>query len=274
MCTVVVLRRPGNHWPLLLAANRDEMADRAWQLPGRHWPAAPWITAGRDLLGGGSWFGINDDGVAAAVLNRINTLGPAPGRRSRGELPLLALAHSTAGAAAAAIGNIDPTDYRSFNMVVADSSNAFYIRAVSDGGGTVALGSARQADSGAAPSLSVEPLPDGLSMITAYDRDDPRSPRIRRYRPRFAAAPVPLPEHGDWGGWVDLLGARDSDPDAGPGGAMTVVTTTGFGTVCSALLALPAPGTAGTTANSPADRPQLLFAAGRPDEVPFEPIRL
>ena len=28
MCTVVVLRRPGHDWPLILAANRDEMAER------------------------------------------------------------------------------------------------------------------------------------------------------------------------------------------------------------------------------------------------------
>ncbi len=266
MCTVVVLRRPGHRWPLLLAANRDEMADRPWLAPGRHWPDAPGIIAGRDLLGGGSWFGINDDGVAAAVLNRINTLGPAPGRRSRGELPLRALAHPTARAAAAAIGGTDPTAYRSFNMVIADATDAFYIRAANDGAGAEsAVSGSRGAEAGVA-SLSVEPLPDGLSMITAYDRDDPRSPRIRRYQPRFAAAPEPLPERFEWAGWIALLGARDSDPDAGPGGAMTVVTGTGFGTVCSALLALPAP--------TGADRPRLLFAAGRPDATPFEPIVL
>ena len=33
MCTLVILRRPGHDWPLILAANRDEMLDRPWQLP-------------------------------------------------------------------------------------------------------------------------------------------------------------------------------------------------------------------------------------------------
>ena len=28
MCTLVILRRPGHRWPLIIAANRDEMADR------------------------------------------------------------------------------------------------------------------------------------------------------------------------------------------------------------------------------------------------------
>jgi hypothetical protein len=260
MCTLVVLRRPGHRWPLLLAANRDEMADRPWQPPARHWPDAPGVVAGRDLLGGGSWFGINDDGVAAAVLNRINTLGPAPGRRSRGELPLRALACATAREAAEAVGGVDPGAWRSFNMVIADRRETFYVRSVNecvraeDGSFDTGSGSA---------SLSVEPVPEGLSMVTAYDRNDLNSPRIRRYLPRFATAAVPRPEAGDWAAWIALLGSRDADADAGPGGAMTVATPTGFGTVCSALLALPA---------ADSDRPRLQFAAGPPDSAPFEPI--
>jgi len=254
MCTLVTLRRPGHRWPLLLAANRDEMADRPWQPPGRHWTDAPGIFAGRDLLGGGSWFGLNDDGVVAAVLNRINTLGPAPGRRSRGELPLLALAHPTAREAADAIGAVDAAAWRSFNMIIADRASAYFIRSADDRAPPDGVSAGR-------PSLTVEPVPEGLSMVTAHDRNDLHSPRIRRYLPRFGAAPEPRPEAADWAAWIGLLASRDADPDAGPGGAMTVITTTGFGTVCSALLALPADG---------ACRPQLLFAAGRPGDVPFE----
>ena len=80
MCTLVILRRPGDRWPLLLAANRDEMADRPWRGPGRHWPDRPDVVAGQDLLSGGSWLGLNDHGVVAAILNRVGSLGPAAGR--------------------------------------------------------------------------------------------------------------------------------------------------------------------------------------------------
>ena len=38
MCTLVILRRPGHDWPLVLAANRDEMTGRPWRAPDRHWP--------------------------------------------------------------------------------------------------------------------------------------------------------------------------------------------------------------------------------------------
>ena len=85
---MVILRRPGHRWPVLIGANRDEMIDRPWQPPGRHWPDRPDVVAGLDSLAGGSWLGINDWGVAAAVLNRHGSLGPASERRSRGELVL------------------------------------------------------------------------------------------------------------------------------------------------------------------------------------------
>ena len=68
-------------------------------------------------------------------------------------------------------------------------------------------------------------------MITAYDRNDLRSPRIRRYLPRFAAARRPRPEAATGAAGSRCSPPRDVDPDAGPGGAMTVVTPTGFGTV-------------------------------------------
>lgn len=236
-----------------MAANRDEMADRPCLAPARHWPDRPGVVAGLDVLAGGTWLGINDDGVVAGVLNRVNTLGPAPGFRSRGELPLQALGHRNAAEAAAALSRLDAADYRPFNLVVVDRVSGFWVR------GT---GPAGAPDGG---RLDVTALPDGLSMITAYDCDDPASPRIRRFRPRFLAAGVPDPGTGDWSAWVTLLAARDHDAGAGPGGAMTVITETGFGTVSLSLIAMP---------EARQDAPVWLFAAGRPGEVPPRSIAL
>ncbi len=252
MCTIIVLRRPGHRWPLLVAANRDEMNTRPWLPPGRHWSDRVEVRAGLDTLAGGTWLGLNDWGVVAAVLNRINTLGPAPGLRSRGELPLEALDHAEAAVAAEALGHLDASAYRPFNMVIGDARDAFWLRA------------AATAD-GAVRRIEVLPLPPGLAMITAYDCNDETSPRIRRFLPQFAAAATPDPDRGDWRAWVELLGVRTGEADAGPGGAMSVVTAAGFGTVCSSLLALPAPG-------DPRRRPVWLFAAGRPDEAPYQPV--
>src|SRR5947209_6598127 len=133
MCTLVILRRPGHRWPVLIGANRDEMIDRASKPPGRHWPDRPELVAGLDILAGGSWLGVNDWGVAAAVLNRDGSLGPAPDRRSRGELVLEALDHADAAAAARALADLEPAAYRSFNLIVADSRDAFWLRHDGDG---------------------------------------------------------------------------------------------------------------------------------------------
>ena len=84
--------------------------------------------AGLDVQAGGSWLGINDHGVVAGVLNRAGTLGPAAGKRSRGELVLEALDHADAAAAAQALGDLDPDAYRPFNLVIADDRDAFWLR--------------------------------------------------------------------------------------------------------------------------------------------------
>ena len=51
MCTVLLRFAPGDAWPLLLAAVRDEFVDRAWDPPGRHW--ADRLVGGRDRTAGG-----------------------------------------------------------------------------------------------------------------------------------------------------------------------------------------------------------------------------
>ena len=250
MCSVILLRRPGHAWPLLIGANRDEMLARTWLPPGRHWPDRPDILAGQDQTAGGSWLGINDSGVVAAILNRQNSLGPAAGKRSRGELVLEALDHADAADAAAALAELDPVAYRPFNLMVADNRDAYWV-----------AHQGRQ--------ILAEPIPAGLSMLTSYDLNDPASPRIRFYRPLFEAAAVPEPEAGDWSGWQTLLGSRIWDRgdgrESGPGGAMCIVTDTGFGTTSSALLALP-------SVESIGKEPIFLFCAGRPDLNPWMPI--
>lgn len=252
MCTLVLLRRPDRDWPLILGANRDEMVDRPSRAPGRHWSDRPEVTGGLDALSGGSWLALNDHGVVAAMLNRRGSLGPAPGKRSRGELVLEALDHADAAAAAAALGDLDPEAYRSFNLVLADERDAFWLRHTGAPGA----------------GIEVRPLPPGLSMLTAFDRNDPVSPRIRRFLPRFEAAPAPDPAAGDWSAWQALLAARSEELD-GEEAAMTVATDNGFGTVSSSLVALPS---VEARYASPPVRPVWLFADGPPGEAGYRPV--
>ena len=237
MCTVTLLIRPGHVWPLILAANRDESLDRAWDQPAAWWPDRPGTIAGRDRSAGGTWMGLNRQGVVAAVLNRQGSLGPAPGKRSRGELPLMALDHPTASQAAAAIAAEDAGQWRGFNLVLADRAGAVFVRGAGHG------------------RPQIRALPSGLHMVTAHDPNDPDSLRVARHLPRFLAAIAPTPD--DWRDWTDILSDRSGEA----GEQINVVPRGGFGTVCSSLVALPAAGD-----------PLWLFAAGAPHETVFLPV--
>jgi hypothetical protein len=245
MCTAILLRRPGHPWPLLLAANRDERLDRAWDPPAAHWPDRPGLVAGRDRSGGGTWMGM-ERGLIAAVLNRPGSLGPAPGKRSRGDLPLIALGAGTASAAAEAIRALDAGAWRPFNMVLADAREAFFLRG---------LGAGR---------AEAVPLGPGISMVTAHDPNDLGSPRIARHLPRFRAAPPPDPDTHEtgWAGWEKLL-ADGGFGAEGIAGALNVPPLEGFGTVCSSLVALGADGAR-----------IWRFSAGPPSLGGYAPIAL
>lgn len=250
MCTVVILRRPGHDWPILVAANRDEMQDRPWSPPQRHWPDRPNIRAGRDELAGGTWLGLNDEGVVAGLLNRPNARGPDPRFRSRGELVLEALDHGDAVDAAKALGDLDGHSYRSFNMVIADNRDAYWLRSLGeDGDGRI----------------EAKELDAGFSMLTSLDVNDPNSARVRRFLPRFQAAANPDPENGDWAGWQALMGDRSFEDGAGPGDALAIVTDSGFGTLSSSLIALPA-------IEREEAKAKWLFCNGFPGQATYEPV--
>jgi hypothetical protein len=244
MCTLVISCSPGAAWPIAIAANRDEMLDRPWDPPAAHWPTHPGIVGGRDRLAGGTWMAVRG-GLVAAVLNRPGSLGPAAGFRSRGELPLLALGHATASAAAEALSAMDGGGWRPFNLVIADAEAAWLL--VGDGGRAVVATA----------------LPEGVSMITAIGRDEGGrdeggTARARVHLPRFRQAPHPAPDRAD--AWASLLAATDHEPGAGPRGGLTVTPDEGYGTVSSSLLFL--------KQNHVAWR----FAAGPAGEAPFRTV--
>ncbi len=244
MCTLVILRRPEHAWPVVIGANRDEMIDRPALPPGRHWPDRVEVIAGLDLEAGGSWLGINDWGVAAAILNRRGSLGPAAGLRSRGELVLEALDHADAVAAAAALSYLDPAAYRTFNLIVADNRDAFWLRHTGSG------------------PIAVHPLGEGLSLVAADDVNEIETPRLALAAPRFRTAPAPDPERGEWSHWQDLLGDDTAPPGLPAEAALRFRTARGFATVSSALVALPA-------VPSPERRAIFRFAGWLPEPSPW-----
>jgi len=119
MCLILFGFRAHRHFPLVVAANRDEHYSRP-AAPAGFWTDRPDIYAGRDLEKGGTWMGINTNGRFAAITNyREGRPGPAASR-SRGELVsnFLTGSQSTADFFAAAAQSAN--DYNPFSMIAGD----------------------------------------------------------------------------------------------------------------------------------------------------------
>jgi hypothetical protein len=191
VCTVLLRFAPGARWPLLLAAVRDEFADRPWDPPGRHWDGpAGRLVGGRDRVAGGTWLAVDPaERAVAAVLNGVPRGIPAGVRHSRGGLPLAAL---TTGRLP------DPAGYDRFHL----------LRASLD---LVEVWSWDGAEVGH------EKLDPGNHIIVNAGVDAAADPLVPRFLPLLGAAAGPdprpgLPPEQAWGDWLRLLGGDGLDP--------------------------------------------------------------
>lgn len=68
MCLILLSLEQHPRYPLVIAANRDEFYNRA-SSAASFWDEEPELLAGRDLVAGGTWFGIARSGRVAAITN-------------------------------------------------------------------------------------------------------------------------------------------------------------------------------------------------------------
>ncbi len=161
MCTLIIYRNIENKWPCIIASNRDELFSRSFIKPDAHWNKNPYIIAGKDNLAGGSWLGINKHGLCVAILNRRKKKQKKQ-FISRGNIVLKILSAKSANNAKKALEEIELQMYESFNLVIADKKNAFWIKNIND------------------KNLVVKIIPFGVSMIDAFDLNDSTSERIAK----------------------------------------------------------------------------------------------
>ena len=181
MCTAILSIRPGA--PVLLAGYRDELVDRPWEPPGRHWADHPGLIGGRDLQAGGTWLAVAPQARrVACVLNGRGTMAAAGTRRTRGVLPLQA----------AQDGKLDRDGlaaFDPFHLLSADPDGA--VLWSWDGASLV------QRD--LAPGLHLVVNSGLAGQAEPIDLEHERA-RIEHFLPRFNAAPRPDPQpHGPVG---------------------------------------------------------------------------
>ena len=235
MCTLIVLHRLVPGAPLVVAANRDEYLDRPSEGPTLRATAFGSVVAPRDLRAGGTWLGLNAKGVFAAVTN-LRCPEPDPDRRSRGLLVMDALSSGSAADSVEALRALPERAYNPFNLLVADSREAFLL-------------SYRDT-----PRIkSLEPGAHVVGNTDPEDRDAPKVKRILERARKVARYPRPS--------LLDELATICSEHDSpeSPLGD-TCVHTAAYGTRSSTLLSL---GDA-TSPDEPSRASTLLYADGPP----------
>jgi hypothetical protein len=210
MCTVVLSFEPEEQAPLLLLGARDELTDRPWRPPGRHWPGSP-LVGGIDEQAGGTWLAVHPDVPrVSCLLNGRGTPADPTAKRSRGELPLRAGADGAQVLKELAEDHAALARYDPFHLVCADLS----VLSARTGLGSVSLLSW---DGERATAAELSP---GTHVLTnaghAYPEPDVTEPKAAYWGPKFAAArpsgDPALPVERAWGDWLTLAAGDGLDP--------------------------------------------------------------
>jgi uncharacterized protein with NRDE domain len=188
MCTLALYFRVFEDYPVVVAANRDEHYDRP-SLPPVLLSENPRIFGGKDLRVGGTWLGVNEHNVLAAILNRrIDACEiPVAEPRSRGLLCLDMLMFRNAMEARTSLPREEQYEYQPFNLLIADSTTAW-------------------AAFNVGKEIRVVQLSPGLHVFSSTSRHDERSEKKERAYLLFSGLVAGLTNsEPDLSEWVRLF---------------------------------------------------------------------
>lgn len=112
--------------PILVAANREEYYDRP-SLPPSIQSGKPRVLCGIDQQSGGTWLGVNQNGMFVGMCNRATAV-PMFGQRSRNLLAMDLLRCTTASRALEkALAELSETRYDGCNLIIADGQSGYAI---------------------------------------------------------------------------------------------------------------------------------------------------
>ena len=240
MCTAIVLYRIFPSHPIVVAGNRDEwhtrsaLAPHPWTLSARNTTVR--IFAGKDRKEGGTWFGINQHGLAVGVTNRY-TGTRDPGRASRGQLVLECLKQNTVAKALAIFEPSKVSRYNPFNLFCLSGEGAFVVTHDDQ-------------------RFQRLPISEGIHILTNRPPDDPRDSKREWIRSRLHDLSFD-PEAAS-ARFSDLLASHGQGDSPEP----VCVHLPGYGTVSSFLLFL----------SEDRNRSRYLYADGPPCRTRFEDL--
>lgn len=186
MCIALIAHRLHPVYALIIAANRDEFHARP-TAAAHWWPED--VLAGKDLVAGGTWFGVHRTGRVALLTNYRDGATRDPVARSRGELVVTALVNPRQPQRMMSDLLSTSADYQGFSLIAGTPGQLFHT---------------------SNRNWLVKRLPEGVSGLSNHFLDSPW-PKIERAKERLRDAlrePVVEPEV-----LFDLLRDKTQAPD-------------------------------------------------------------
>jgi uncharacterized protein with NRDE domain len=249
MCLILVAWRVHPHFPLVVAANRDENHARA-AAPASWWTDPP-ILAGRDLSAGGTWLAVTRDARFAALTNFRDPARALRQGPSRGSLVTETLKRAEPVTARLTQLRREAGAYNGFNLIFSDGEDLAVFESVAVTGRVLAPGVY-----GLSNHLLDTPWPRVLTakaaLGAALTRLPDEEPLLELLRDQRQADDALLPRTGLSRDWERLLSSA-------------FIRAPNYGTRCSTLLWLDNKGSVRFTewswdANgAPAGRVQFTF---------------
>ncbi len=125
MCLILFAYKTHPNYKLVIAANRDEFYARE-TAPANFWEDHPDILAGRDLEGGGTWFGINRSGKVSLLTNYRDLSNIKPNAPTRGKLVSNYLIAEPDVSSYLDIINNLAESYNGFNLILGSVDDLWY----------------------------------------------------------------------------------------------------------------------------------------------------
>jgi uncharacterized protein with NRDE domain len=232
MCLLALFFRVVEDASVIVGANREEFYARGGE-PPQVLDGTIRAVGGRDPVSGGTWLGVNANGIVVAVTNRLKSETPAK-PRSRGLLVrdllgCLAVKEATELAAQ----ELGREAYAGCNILVADAESANVLHA--------------------GDWLRVRPLPPGLHVLTAQDVNDASDRRLGHALWWLSERRYGTAEHC-------MAALKELCGQTGNGDPPICFRKKDRGTVSSSVIAL----------RQPLERGTYLHAQGPPDRTPYQ----
>ena len=220
--------------PVLVAANRDERFDRTSATPSIQ-SGKPRVLCGTDEDSGGTWLGVNQNGLFVGYTSR-RKITPTFISRSRG---LLCLDMLRTGSAREAVDHcmdeVMQGKYNGANFICADSEGGWVVHAGDD--------------------VNAVEMKEGLNILANHDLNDPRDERVAMAKRLLTLQTLDSPVK-----FLAIASKVFAKAPSAPGRPSIVLRAKDHGTVSSTLISL---------GQKPRDA-IYQYASGAPDKNKYE----